>query len=119
MDAPIVSATPMANDDAKTLYRRRILAWSMYDWADHGFITTTIVTFFPPYFIAIAAPVFLQAGKSVTDKAASALAADSASNVFSLAVALALFISAIVAPIIGTYADISGRRKRVLVFVTA
>jgi UMF1 family MFS transporter len=100
-------------------YHRRIFAWSMYDWADHGFITTTIVTFFPPYFIAIAAPVFLAAGKTVNDKTATALAADSASNLFSLVVALALFISAIVAPIIGTYADITGRRKRVLIVVTA
>src|SRR5260221_5176708 len=119
MDAPITSAAPIPTDDAKRIYRRRILASSMYDWADHGFITTTIVTFFPPYFIAIAAPVFLEAGKTASDKAASALAADSASNVFSLVIALALFISAIVAPIIGTYADITGRRKRVLVYVTA
>src|ERR1041385_8058184 len=94
------------------IYRHRIFAWSMYDWADHGFITTTIVTFFPPYFIAIATPAFLAAGKTIGDKAASSLAADSASNIFSLAVAFALFLSAIVAPIIGTYADITGRRKR-------
>lgn len=100
-------------------YRRRVLAWSMYDWADHGFITTTIVTFFPPYFIAIAAPAFLEAGKLTSDKAAMVLAADNASNVFSLAVALALLVAAIVAPIVGTYADITGRRKRFLVVVTA
>ncbi|MBX3061426.1 MAG: MFS transporter [Anaerolineae bacterium] len=100
-------------------YHRRVFAWAMYDWADHGFITTTIVTFFPPYFIAIAAPAFLAAGKSANDAAAMGLAADTASNVFSLVIALALFISAIVSPIIGTYADLTGRRKRILIVVTA
>src|SRR5436190_16291571 len=97
--------TSTTSTSENRIYHRRILAWSMYDWADHGFITTTIVTFFPPYFIAIAAPAFLEAGKLTSDKAAMALAADNASNVFSLAVALALFIAAIVAPILGTYAD--------------
>src|SRR5260221_13688861 len=118
MSHPLASTESFTFKVAESAYNRRILAWSMYDWADHGFITTTIVTFFPPYFIAIAAPAFLEAGKTASDKAASALAADSASNVFSLIIALALFLSAIAAPIIGTYADITGRRKRTLVFVT-
>jgi UMF1 family MFS transporter len=91
----------------------------MYDWADHGFITTSIVTFFPPYFVAIAAPAFLEAGKLASDKAAMTLAADTATNIFSLVVALALFVAAIVSPILGTYADITGQRKRLLVIVTA
>jgi len=108
-----------AGEGRVSTYRRRILAWSMYDWADHGIITTTLVTFFPPYFIAIAAPAFLEAGKLTSDKAAMAIASDSASNVFSLVLALALFIAAIVAPILGTYADITGRRKRILIVVTA
>src|SRR5262249_48058415 len=86
------------------IYRRRIFSWAMYDWGDHGFLTTTIVTFFPPYFIAIAAAAF---------------AKETAANVFSLVLSLTLFVSAIVAPIIGTYADITGRRKRVLIAVTA
>ncbi len=90
----------------------------MYDWADSGFITTSLVTFFPPYFIAIAAPAFLEAGKTASNKIALALATDSASNIFSLVVAFALFVSAIVAPIIGTYADITGQRKRMLLAVT-
>ena len=106
-------------EDAPRMYRRHVFAWSMYSWALDGMITTTIVTFFPPYFVAIAAPAFLEAGKVASDKAAAALAADSATNVFSLTIALALFIAALIAPVVGTYADITGQRKRILIVVTA
>src|SRR5262245_55227682 len=106
-------------EDAATAYRQHVRAWSMYSWALDGVITSSVITFFPPYFIAIAAPAFLEAGKSASDKTASALAADNASNVFSLVIALSLFIAAIIAPIVGTYADLTGRRKRLLIFVTA
>src|SRR5579859_1251514 len=104
MDISMTPAIPApAESHEARLYRRRIFAWAMYDWGDHGFLTTTIVTFFPPYFIAIAATAF--------DK-------ETAANVFSLVLSLTLFLSAIVAPIIGTYADITGRRKRVLIAIT-
>jgi UMF1 family MFS transporter len=96
-------------------YRRRIMAWSLYDWANHGYITTTATTFFPPHFIAIAAPAFLVAGGAAS---ATALARDTASNVFALTVSLALFVAAVLAPVVGTYADITGRRKRLLLGIT-
>ncbi len=99
-------------------YSRRIRAWSFYDWANHAYITTTASTFFPPFFIAIAAPAFLLAGKVAGDADAMALARDTASNVYALSVSLALFAAAILAPIIGTLADITGRRKRFLLLAT-
>jgi UMF1 family MFS transporter len=95
-------------------YRRRILAWSFYDWANHGYLTTTATTFFPPHFVAIAAPAFAAAGGA----AAAAFARDTAANVFALTVSLALFASAVLAPLVGTYADITGHRKRLLIAVT-
>ena len=104
---------------AEKLYRRRTLSWAWYDWANHAYITTTASTFFPPYFIAIAAPSFLAAGVAATDTAAQALARDTASNIFALTVSLALFVAAILAPLIGAYADITGRRKRLLILTTA
>ncbi len=100
-------------------YYSRVTAWSFYDWANHAYITTTSSTFFPPYFIAIAAPAFLLAGKAATDPAAQALARDTASNVYALTVSVALFVAAILAPIIGTLADLTGRRKRYLIIATA
>jgi len=100
-------------DGPQRAYRRTIVAWSLYDWANHGYLTTTATTFFPPHFIAIATPAFLAAGAG-----ASALARDTASNVFALSVSLALLVAAVLAPLVGTYADITGRRKCLLVGIT-
>ncbi len=111
-------ATTIAAADTERTYRRKILAWSFYDWADHAFITSTSSTFFPPYFIAIAAPAFLEAGKAASAPAAQALARDNASNIYAIAVSIALFLAALLAPIIGTFADITGTRKRLLVTIT-
>jgi UMF1 family MFS transporter len=114
----MAAATTIADADTERTYRRKILAWSFYDWADHAFITSTSSTFFPTYFIAIAAPAFLEAGKAASDLAAQALARDNASNIYAISVSIALFLSALVAPIIGTYADITGKRKRLLIITT-
>jgi UMF1 family MFS transporter len=114
-----IPTTTTSAEKTPRVYQRHIFAWAMYSWALDGLITTTIVTFFPPYFIAIAIPAFLEAGKVASDKAAAAMAADNASNVFALSIALALFIAALIAPIAGTYADITGRRKRILIVATA
>src|SRR5258707_12763898 len=97
-----------ADSPTERAYRRGIFAWSFYDWADHAFITSTSSTFFPPYFIAIAAPAFLEAGKAASDPAAQALARDNASNIYAIAVSIALFLAALIAPFIGTYADMTG-----------
>ncbi len=117
MTAP---AVPLATPEtpAEKTYQRRIRAWSFYDVADHAYITTTGSTFFPPYFIAIAAVAFLEAGKAASESDALSAAKISASNVYALTVSLALFIAALLAPVIGTYADITGRRKRMLIVAT-
>jgi len=104
--------------DPEPAYRRRIMAWAWYDWADHAYITATASTFFPPYFVAIAAPALLAAGQAGSQPA-QALARDTASNLFAFTVALALFSSAILAPILGALADITGQRKRLLILATA
>jgi UMF1 family MFS transporter len=112
-------AADQATSQAEQTYRRRITAWSLYDVADHAVITTMAGTFFPPYFIAIAAPVLVLAGNAASNPAqADALARDTASNYYAFAVSLSLLIAAIVAPVIGTYADIQGQRKRILVLST-
>jgi UMF1 family MFS transporter len=113
-----VSIPSKAEPIDKRVYQRRVMSWAWYDWADHAYITTTASTFFPPYFIAIAASAFLAAGASAVDQAAQALARDTASNIFALTVSAALFVAAVLAPIIGAYADITGRRKRLLVVTT-
>jgi UMF1 family MFS transporter len=97
-------------------YWRRVRAWAFYDWGDHAYVTVTATTFFPPYFVAIAAPAFL--ASSGTDAAALARARDSASNVYALTVSAALLVVAITAPLVGTIADLTGARKRLLLATT-
>jgi MFS transporter, UMF1 family len=99
-------------------YQRRVSSWTWYDWANHSYITTTASTFFPPYFIAIAAAAFLATGANGNDEAAKALARDTASNMYAYTVSFALLVAAVLAPIIGALADITGARKRLLVGTT-
>ena len=112
--------TDSASSDVRAQrdYRRRVISWAWYDWANHAYITTTASTFFPPYFIAIAAGSFVAADASAGGGAVSAVARDTASNVFALTVSSALLVTAVMAPIMGAYADITGMRKRLLVAVT-
>ena len=112
------SDTVLSDADTQKAYHRRILSWAWYDWANHAYITTTATTFFPPYFIAIAVASFIAVGASPSDEAARAVARGAASNVFALTVSFALLISAILAPILGAYADITGMRKRLLILAT-
>jgi len=70
---PIDSSTVKASERA---YKKKITSWSFYDWANHAYITTTASTFFPPYFVAIAAPAFLVASKAASGPAGEALARD-------------------------------------------
>lgn len=114
----MASTAALPDVQAQKAYNRRVLSWAWYDWANHAYITTTASTFFPPYFIAIATAAFMPAGALSTDQAATALARDSASNTFALTVSLALLVAAILAPLVGAFADITGRRKRLLVITT-
>src|SRR5437762_7954726 len=116
--ATVAVAGGVSAAQSERSYARRVRAWSLYDWADHAYITTTASTFFPPYLIAIAAPAFLLAGQAATDEGALALARVTASNVYAFTVSISLFVAALLAPIIGAYADITGRRKRLLGAVT-
>ncbi len=112
------SATALSDARARKAYDRGVMSWAWYDWANHAYITTTATTFFPPYFIAIAAASFMAAGASPADEAAKAVARDAASNAFALTVSFAMLVSAVLAPVLGAYADITGRRKRLLIMTT-
>lgn len=85
------------------LFRRPVLAWACYDWANSAFATTVMAVFFPIFF------------KSYWD-------ADSAVTVstFHLGVAntIASLIVALLAPIMGAIADKSGARVKLLALFT-
>ncbi len=81
------------------LGRPELRAWAMYDWANSAFQTTIIAAVFPIYFRRVAA---------------SGLAEADAMARFAWATTLAIFIVAIVAPVLGAIADHSAVKKRLL-----
>jgi UMF1 family MFS transporter len=106
-----------ANTLEQKTYHKRVLAWEWYDWASHSYLCAIASAFFPPYFVAIASIAFLAPG-ALNSGQAAAIARDTASNYFALTISLALFVVAILAPILGAFADITGRRKRILMVIT-
>ena len=74
-------------------------AWAMYDWANSAYQTTIIAAVFPVYFNAVAA---------------KGLASDVALARLGWASALAIFIVAIIAPVLGAMADHSAIKKPLL-----
>ena len=78
-------------------FKRPILSWALYDWANSAFALIVMTSFVP----------VLQAGFWNDG-------ADSSVTTFRLAMAngLASFVVAITAPAVGALADRAGRRKR-------
>ncbi len=85
------------------LLRRPVLAWAFYDWANSAFATTVMAGFFPIFF-----KQYWNAG------------AEAAVSTFRLGVAngAASLLIALTAPLLGTIADRSGRRVRLLMLAT-
>ena len=81
------------------LHRPEVRRWAMYDWATSAAQTTIGVAVFPIYFTSVAG-----AGRGEGDAAAY----------WSLANAIALAITTILAPILGTISDYASVKKRLL-----
>lgn len=89
--------TPL-EQDAKQ-YRRRVNAWSLYDWANSSFATTIMAAVFPIFFATVAA---------------DGLSGNRATVYWGYITASALFLAAIVSPLAGAAVDMLGRRKQLL-----
>jgi UMF1 family MFS transporter len=79
--------------------RRAQRAWCLYDWANSAFATSVVSAILPPYFASVA-------GRSMPAHLATAT--------WGYASALALFATALLAPIVGAAADRTGLRKPIL-----
>ncbi|NIX15725.1 MAG: MFS transporter [Candidatus Dadabacteria bacterium] len=80
-------------------YRKKIISWCMYDWANSAFATTVMAAILPVYYSKVA---------GVT------LEGNTATVYWGYTTAIALLITALIAPIMGAIADFSGAKKKFL-----
>jgi UMF1 family MFS transporter len=81
------------------LGRPEARAWALYDWANSAFWLTVITTVFPVYYLTL-----------VGDE----LTGDDAQLRFAAATRNALIVIAVLAPLLGTLADVRAAKKRML-----
>jgi UMF1 family MFS transporter len=81
-------------------YRRRIRAWTMYDWANSAFATTILAAVLPVYYSQVAGETLSSAAK--------------ATQFWTISQSVALIIVALMAPILGTISDLRRGKKRFL-----
>jgi UMF1 family MFS transporter len=85
---------------AEKEYKRRIRAWTMYDWANSAFATTIMAAVLPVYYSSVA-------GATLPSKAI-------ATAYWSAGLSISLFIVAIFSPILGTISDVMRGKKKFL-----
>jgi MFS-type transporter involved in bile tolerance (Atg22 family) len=78
-------------------YRRRIRAWTLYDWANSAFATTILAAVLPVYYSQVAGSTL--PGPSV------------ATAYWSAGLSLSIFLGALLAPVLGTLSDIIRGKK--------
>jgi UMF1 family MFS transporter len=81
-------------------YKRRIRAWTMYDWANSAFATTIMAAVLPVYYSQVAG--------------ATLPSAAIATAYWSTGLSVSLFIVAILSPILGTISDVMRGKKMFL-----
>jgi MFS transporter, UMF1 family len=81
-------------------YRRRIRAWTMYDWANSAFATTILAAVLPIYYSQVA-------GETLPSAAV-------ATQYWTISLSIALFLVAIISPILGTISDLRRGKKPML-----
>lgn len=81
-------------------YKRRIRAWTLYDWANSAFATTIMAAVLPVYYSQVA-------GATLPSPAI-------ATAYWSTGLSISLFIVAILSPILGTISDVMRGKKKFL-----
>jgi UMF1 family MFS transporter len=82
--------------------RREIAAWAFFDFANSGYTTVVITAVFNAFFVGVIA------GK-----------AGWATLAWTVALSVSYALNVLTSPLIGAYADLRARKKRLLVFSTA
>jgi MFS-type transporter involved in bile tolerance (Atg22 family) len=101
----MTTASPtLQPDSAHPAYRRRINAWALYDVANSAFFTTILAAVLPTYYSAVAGATLPSAAIATRN--------------WSLSLSLALAISALISPVLGTLSDVIRGKKRLLAAFT-
>ncbi len=95
-----MASTAAYRDLSEQEYRRRIRAWTMYDWANSAFATTILAAVLPIYYSQVA-------GATLPSAAV-------ATAYWSAGLSVSLFIVALLSPILGTVSDVMRGKKRFL-----
>ena len=90
--------------------KKRIWGWFFFDWASQPYHTLLVTFIFGPYFVSVAAAHFL--GTELGEEAADARA----QSLWSLGLTIAGLIVGFGGPVMGAFADASGRRMPWIVF---
>jgi len=93
--------------------KKRVWGWMFFDWASQPYNTLLLTFIFGPYFAAIAAQSYLNSGMTGTEASAQA------QSVWSLGLTIAGVFIAVLAPILGALADVTGRRMPWIWFFSA
>lgn len=99
MDSQAVAATsgPRSWLRAVALHRRETFSWAMYDWANSAFATTIMAAVLPIFYASVAG---------------ASLPGNRATVYWGYTTSIALFLIAIVSPVLGAVADYMGAKKR-------
>ncbi|MCK5329405.1 MAG: MFS transporter [Candidatus Latescibacteria bacterium] len=95
----------MANhsqDDSN--YRKTVNSWAMYHWAENAYAATVMAAILPVYYSHVAA---------------STLSANQATVYWGYTNTIGLLLAALLAPMLGTVANLLGIRKKLLIIFTA
>jgi UMF1 family MFS transporter len=98
------AAIGTVSEQAEKAYRKVVNSWAMYDWANSAFVTTIMAAVLPVYY---------------SNVAGATLSGNLPTVYWGYTTSIALFIMALLAPILGAIADFSGVKKRLLVAFAA
>lgn len=89
----------MAGTEKNTKNRWETLSWVMYDWASSAFATTVLAAVLPIYYSQVAG---------------AEIGAHTATVYWGYTLSIALFLTAVISPVMGAIADYSGLKKKLL-----
>jgi UMF1 family MFS transporter len=90
---------------------REVFGWKMYDWANSAFSTTIVGALFGPYLTEITQRAVGENGVVVN---LGALGAITSKSFFPTCVSIAVFLQIFLLPVLGSIADYSNLKKRLL-----